>query len=149
MFSWNNFFLFKKISVLFNREMSTDSFLDLDIFNLSEKSKTPPSASSVSGTRGEGLSCDLLMEEDIEDNAPLFWQPGKRGYYSPRIGKASPERLNAFRNIGRYYCCQTTNNYKQCFWSDIHNFLYLFFKMYVNVLFVCYAQNNWPLFASK
>ncbi|XP_059176788.1 E3 ubiquitin-protein ligase UBR5-like isoform X3 [Physella acuta] len=83
------------------REMSTDSFLDLDIFNLSEKSKTPPSASSVSGTRGEGLSCDLLMEEDIEDNAPLFWQPGKRGYYSPRIGKASPERLNAFRNIGR------------------------------------------------
>ncbi|CAL1532111.1 unnamed protein product [Lymnaea stagnalis] len=84
------------------REMNSDTFLDLDIFNLSsEKSKTPPSASSVSGARGEGLTCDLLMEEDIEDNAPLFWQPGKRGYYSPRIGKASPERLNAFRNMGR------------------------------------------------
>ncbi|KAK6960404.1 E3 ubiquitin-protein ligase UBR5 [Biomphalaria glabrata] len=84
------------------REMSSDSFLDLDIFNLSsEKSKTPPTASAVNSSRGEGLACDLLMEEDIEDNAPLFWQPGKRGYYSPRIGKASPERLNAFRNIGR------------------------------------------------
>ncbi|KAH9487956.1 E3 ubiquitin-protein ligase ubr5 [Bulinus truncatus] len=84
------------------REMSSDSFLDLDIFNLSsEKSKTPPAAAAVNGSRGEGLTCDLLMEEDIEDNAPLFWQPGKRGYYSPRIGKASPERLNAFRNIGR------------------------------------------------
>ncbi|BFZ21562.1 hypothetical protein BsWGS_24601 [Bradybaena similaris] len=92
------------------REMSSDSFLDLDIFNLSsDKSKTPPSSSAAAAaaaaasvTRtGEGLACELLMEDDIEDNAPLFWQPGKRGYYCPRIGKASPERLNAFRNIGR------------------------------------------------
>lgn len=90
-----------------NREMSTDSFLDLDIFNLSsDKSKTPTtSAGGVaggSGSRGaEGLACDLLMEEETEDNSPLFWQPGKRGFYTPRIGKASPERLNAFRNVGR------------------------------------------------
>ncbi|CAG5118736.1 unnamed protein product, partial [Candidula unifasciata] len=89
------------------REMSSDSFLDLDIFNLSsDKSKTPPSSSAAAAAAsaartGEGLACELLMEDDIEDNAPLFWQPGKRGYYCPRIGKASPERLNAFRNIGR------------------------------------------------
>jgi len=31
----------------------------------------------------------------------LFYQPGKRGFYSPRQGKCTPERLNAFRNVGR------------------------------------------------
>lgn len=40
-------------------------------------------------------------EDDLEDNAPLFYMPGKHGFYSPRVGKASPERLNAFRNVGR------------------------------------------------
>jgi E3 ubiquitin-protein ligase EDD1 len=40
-------------------------------------------------------------EEEEEDNAPLFYQPGRRGYYSPRQGRATPERLNAFRNVGR------------------------------------------------
>lgn len=33
---------------------------------------------------------------------PLFYCPGKQGFYSPRQGKASYERLNAFRNTGRY-----------------------------------------------
>merc|ERR1719259_1143750 len=28
---------------------------------------------------------DELEAEDVEDNVPLFWQPGKRGFYSPRI----------------------------------------------------------------
>ena len=37
----------------------------------------------------------------VEDNAPLFYSPGKRGFYSPVQGKATPERLNAFRNVGR------------------------------------------------
>ncbi|OQR77876.1 E3 ubiquitin-protein ligase UBR5-like [Tropilaelaps mercedesae] len=36
-----------------------------------------------------------------EDNSPFFYQPGKTGFYSPRQGKCTPERLNAFRNIGR------------------------------------------------
>ena len=36
-----------------------------------------------------------------EDNAPLFYQPGHSGFYSPRPGNNSPERLNVFRNIGR------------------------------------------------
>jgi len=49
---------------------------------------------------------DLEVDE-VEDNVPLFWQPGKRGFYSPRIpakGGAhhpSTERLNAYRNVGR------------------------------------------------
>lgn len=40
--------------------------------------------------------------EEAEDGAaPLFYQPGKRGFYSPRQGRPQPERLNAFRNVGR------------------------------------------------
>uniref|UniRef100_A0A8C7NHR3 E3 ubiquitin-protein ligase UBR5 n=1 Tax=Oncorhynchus mykiss TaxID=8022 RepID=A0A8C7NHR3_ONCMY len=51
------------------------------------------------------LSCVVDMElddpEDGDDNAPLFYQPGKRGFYSPRPGKNTEARLNCFRNIGR------------------------------------------------
>ena len=67
--------------------------MDLDIFNLSsDKSK----AKSTSGRRS-----DTDDDEDTDDNSPLFWQPGKRGYYAPRAGRNSLERLNAFRNVGR------------------------------------------------
>ena len=34
-------------------------------------------------------------------DVPLFYQPGKPGYYAPRTGAASQERLNAYRNVGR------------------------------------------------
>ncbi|CAL4094503.1 unnamed protein product, partial [Meganyctiphanes norvegica] len=40
-------------------------------------------------------------EEAEDGSAPLFYQPGKRGFYSPRQGRPVPERLNAFRNVGR------------------------------------------------
>lgn len=43
----------------------------------------------------------LLEESQLDDSAPLFYSPGKRGFYSPRQGYASFERINAFRNIGR------------------------------------------------
>lgn len=43
----------------------------------------------------------VLEECQMEDNAPLFYAPGKRGFYSPRQGVASYERINAFRNVGR------------------------------------------------
>jgi hypothetical protein len=39
--------------------------------------------------------------EVIEDNAALCYTPGKRGFYSPVQGKATAERLNGFRNVGR------------------------------------------------
>jgi E3 ubiquitin-protein ligase EDD1 len=35
------------------------------------------------------------------DNAPLFWQPCSGGFYSIRAGRNTPERLNAYRNVGR------------------------------------------------
>ena len=38
---------------------------------------------------------------DVFDNSPLFFQPGKPGYYSPRPGKNVIERVNCFRNVGR------------------------------------------------
>ena len=42
------------------------------------------------------------MDVDLGDeNAPLFYQPGKRGFYSPRMSRPSDTRLNAFRNVGR------------------------------------------------
>lgn len=44
----------------------------------------------------------MLEPCNIEDNDPLFYTPGKRGFYTPRQGYGSAERINAFRNIGRY-----------------------------------------------
>lgn len=87
---------------------------DLDIFNLSSGN----ASSNVSTTKKPEEA-----EEEIEDTLPLFYQykcffmyisslqpnywklfflrPGKRGFYSPVQGRATPKRLNAFRNVGR------------------------------------------------
>ncbi|XP_037950085.1 E3 ubiquitin-protein ligase hyd isoform X2 [Teleopsis dalmanni] len=43
----------------------------------------------------------LLDQGPLDDNEPLFYSPGKCGFYTPRQGLASFERINAFRNIGR------------------------------------------------
>jgi E3 ubiquitin-protein ligase EDD1 len=43
----------------------------------------------------------VLDPDEIQDTAPLFYQPGKVGFYSPVPGKNSAERINAFRNVGR------------------------------------------------
>ncbi|XP_030371392.1 E3 ubiquitin-protein ligase hyd isoform X3 [Scaptodrosophila lebanonensis] len=43
----------------------------------------------------------VLVEPVDDDNEPLFYSPGKRGFYTPRQGFATFERINAFRNIGR------------------------------------------------
>lgn len=57
--------------------------------------QTPPSTSASSAT---------ITETEVaegDDDAPLFYQPGPRGFYTPRAGRATEVRLNAFRNIGR------------------------------------------------
>ena len=112
-----------------SRDLSADAIIDLDIFNLHATSSSSSAAvggdksassgtgatsakkasnSSAPGTPsapsggGGGQRSDVDDDDDAtEDSQPLFWQPGKRGYYSPRPGKLSPERLSAFRNIGR------------------------------------------------
>ena len=49
----------------------------------------------------ESASQAIELDDFEEDNAPLFFQPGKTGFYSPRAGKNSDERINCFRNVGR------------------------------------------------
>ena len=78
---------------------SSDALLEMDLlFNLSDRSKKQLSTAPTAGT-STGSDAEEGAEE--EDTAPLFYCPGKQGFYSPRQGKASPERLNAFRNVGR------------------------------------------------
>ncbi|XP_055716882.1 E3 ubiquitin-protein ligase hyd isoform X7 [Phlebotomus papatasi] len=68
--------------------------------------------SSTSGTGGgqssggfsptKKMNPIVVLEEcQLDDSAPLFYSPGKRGFYTPRQGCATYERINAFRNIGR------------------------------------------------
>lgn len=54
-----------------------------------------------SGRTNADNSVTEEMLQDEEDLAPMFYCPGKRGFYAPRQGKATFERLNAFRNVGR------------------------------------------------
>lgn len=82
-----------------NQELNQDSLLDLDVFTLSDRSSNR--RSSGRATNNDVTTGEDATTEDVEDNAPLFYCPGKRGFYSPRQGKASFERLNAFRNVGR------------------------------------------------
>jgi len=42
-----------------------------------------------------------LFDKQPNEYAPLFWQPDKKGVYAPRPGKYTPERLTAYRNVGR------------------------------------------------
>jgi E3 ubiquitin-protein ligase EDD1 len=64
-----------------------------------------------------GLDCYIVVVAEVlddlvniygdsEDSAagelcPLFYQPGKSGFYSIRVGVHTPSRLNAYRNVGR------------------------------------------------
>ena len=83
------------------REPSSESLFELDMFNPSRNSQSSANATKNT-TNASGRPVDVDMDEDDEeDNAPLFYQPGKRGFYSPRQGKGSTERINAFRNVGR------------------------------------------------
>lgn len=47
--------------------------------------------------------CEAVLSNEKLANldAPLFYQPGLRNFYSPRQGDPVPDRLNAFRNVGR------------------------------------------------
>ncbi|KAG8042536.1 hypothetical protein G9C98_005170 [Cotesia typhae] len=71
-----------------NQDLASEALLDLDVFSLTERC----------GANKKKMDNSIL--DDTEDNAPLFYSPGKRGFYTPRQGRASYERLNAFRNVG-------------------------------------------------
>lgn len=79
------------------QDITSEALLELDVFSLNDRSGCRKSA----GRTGDGQSTEEAPPADEEDNAPLFYCPGKRGFYAPRQGKGSFERLNAFRNVGR------------------------------------------------
>jgi len=82
------------------RSELTDAILELDIFNLSAADTGIKKSSSASLTK---RVTDVDEEFDADETRSLFWQPGKHGFYCPRPGKNTTERLNAFRNVGRCY----------------------------------------------
>lgn len=67
-------------------------YLDMDTFNRSDRTDKKVVSNNTTDT-------DLV--EPQEDNSPLFYSPGKRGFHCPRQGKGTYQRLNAFRNVGR------------------------------------------------
>ncbi|XP_076270049.1 E3 ubiquitin-protein ligase hyd isoform X5 [Rhynchophorus ferrugineus] len=79
-------------------DMGQDALLELDVFSLNERG-----SKKSNGSRPVNSDNSVAEEgaPEEEDNAPLFYCPGKRGFYAPRQGKATFERLNAFRNVGR------------------------------------------------
>lgn len=64
-------------------------------------SSSEPSCSRIPNVLSAPSCLDENEDDDEEDNSPLFFQPGKPGYYSPRPGKNSAQRLDCFRNVGR------------------------------------------------
>jgi E3 ubiquitin-protein ligase EDD1 len=78
-----------------------DAILELDIFNLSSSMDSGKKSALLTPVTSKQRLGDGEDEFDVEDSRSLFWQPGKRGFYSPRPGKNTPERLNGFRNVGR------------------------------------------------
>lgn len=85
------------VEIVVSHGREAETLLDLDVFSLGERARR----SSTSGGGAARRSDAEEEEEDGEDNSPLVYQPGKRGFYSPRQGKCTPDRLNAFRNVGR------------------------------------------------
>ncbi|KAI4466436.1 e3 ubiquitin-protein ligase ubr5 [Holotrichia oblita] len=80
------------------QEMASEALLDLDLFSLVDRGCSRKSAGA--GRSGaDGVDDAPVADED--DNAPLFYCPGKRGFYAPRQGRCTFERQNAFRNVGR------------------------------------------------
>merc|ERR1719458_478678 len=100
-----------------------ESLSPLDVFNLATSnspslpvvSAAPPlppfnaaspsiiaSKAASGGHHTPARESQEKLDLDLGDeNAPLFYQPGKRGFYTPRLSRPSETRLNAFRNVGR------------------------------------------------
>uniref|UniRef100_A0A7N6B6Z7 HECT-type E3 ubiquitin transferase n=1 Tax=Anabas testudineus TaxID=64144 RepID=A0A7N6B6Z7_ANATE len=87
-----------ELLIAHGRENGADSILDLGLLEAPEK--TQENRKRHGSTRSV-VDMELDDPDDGDDNAPLFYQPGKRGFYSPRPGKNTEARLNCFRNIGR------------------------------------------------
>ncbi|XP_048881123.1 E3 ubiquitin-protein ligase UBR5-like isoform X6 [Brienomyrus brachyistius] len=87
-----------ELIIAHGRENGADSILDL---GLSDASKSQPESRKQHGSGRSVVDMELDDGDDSDDSTPLFYQPGRRGFYSPRPGKNTEARLNCFRNIGR------------------------------------------------
>lgn len=81
-----------------SREVTGDPLVDVEAFNFSKAAATAPASTGNSAPKKSLESEEWPVEAD---DGPLFYQPGKKGFYSPRQGRGTIERLNAFRNVGR------------------------------------------------
>ncbi|XP_057195669.1 E3 ubiquitin-protein ligase UBR5 [Triplophysa rosa] len=88
-----------ELLITHGRENGADSILDLGLLDAPEKAQQENRKRH--GSTRSVVDMELDDPDDGDDNAPLFYQPGKRGFYSPRPGKNTEARLNCFRNIGR------------------------------------------------
>ncbi|OWA51736.1 E3 ubiquitin-protein ligase UBR5 [Hypsibius exemplaris] len=60
------------------------------------------SPSPLAGGKTAAAKEEEKVEEKLnDDDDPLFYEPGRPGFYALRPGKNSPARLTAFRNVGR------------------------------------------------
>ncbi|XP_046667814.1 E3 ubiquitin-protein ligase UBR5 isoform X3 [Homalodisca vitripennis] len=82
-----------ELIVAHGQDLTSEALLDLDVGLFS--------FTGLKSGQGRSTEGEAETEDSGEDNAPLFYCPGRRGFYSPRQGKATFERLNAFRNTGR------------------------------------------------
>uniref|UniRef100_A0AAY5EXU1 E3 ubiquitin-protein ligase UBR5 n=1 Tax=Electrophorus electricus TaxID=8005 RepID=A0AAY5EXU1_ELEEL len=87
-----------ELLITHGRENGADSILDLGLLDTPEKAQENRKRH---GSTRSVVDMELDDTDDGDDNAPLFYQPGKRGFYSPRPGKNTEARLNCFRNVGR------------------------------------------------
>jgi hypothetical protein len=112
----NNIILFRQrvdecLILLINSTNSTtnESNIDNSTFTSSINVNLTPSSSTATTTTSTTttpINRSIEQKEDPVDNSPLFWCPNKQitncaVFYSPRGGHDTPERLNAFRNVGR------------------------------------------------
>ncbi|XP_035381953.1 E3 ubiquitin-protein ligase UBR5 isoform X1 [Electrophorus electricus] len=88
-----------ELLITHGRENGADSILDLGLLDTPEKAQQENRKRH--GSTRSVVDMELDDTDDGDDNAPLFYQPGKRGFYSPRPGKNTEARLNCFRNVGR------------------------------------------------
>lgn len=107
--------IYKKVNAIFPEHVSkvTGMLLELTptqlIYLLTHdepfKDKVNEAVDILTAQTRQDSSLNMAKEkmaiEEEQDNSPLFFQPGKPGYYSPRPGINSPERLNCMRNVGR------------------------------------------------
>ncbi|XP_054273224.1 E3 ubiquitin-protein ligase UBR5 isoform X2 [Macrosteles quadrilineatus] len=82
-----------ELIVAHGQDLASEALLDLDVGLFS--------FTGLKNGQGRSTEGETETEDTGEDNAPLFYCPGRRGFYSPRQGKATFERLNVFRNTGR------------------------------------------------